>query len=35
MHKSEITWIRCFNDWEIENNGTLEDLYKKIEKYII
>jgi len=35
MHSSEITWIRCFKDWEIENNGTKEELYKKVLKYII
>ena len=35
MHKSEITWIRCFKDWEIENNGTKEELYKNVLKYII
>jgi hypothetical protein len=33
MHKSEITWIRCYVDYDIDNNGTKEDLYKKIEKY--
>ena len=35
MHKSEITWIRCFKDWEIENNGTKEELYNNVLKYII
>ena len=35
MHKSEIIWIRCFKDYEIENNGSKEELYKKISKYII
>ena len=35
MHKSEITWIRCFKDWDIENNGSVEDLYKNVRKYII
>jgi hypothetical protein len=35
MHKSEITWIRCFNDYDIENNGSKEELYKKVIKYIL
>lgn len=35
MHPSEIKWIRCFADYEIENNGSKEDLYKSVKKYII
>ena len=33
-HISEIEWIRCFRDCDIENNGTIEELYKKIEDVI-
>lgn len=33
-HISEIEWIRCFRDCDIENNGTIEELHKKIEDVI-
>ena len=33
MHRSEIEWIRCHRDYDIENNGSLYELYTKI-KYI-
>lgn len=34
IHRSEIEWIRCYKDYDIDNNGSIEDLYCKI-KYII
>ena len=34
MHASETEWIRCHCDYEITNNGTIDELYEKI-KYII
>lgn len=34
LHISEITWIRSYVDYEVENNGTIEELYRKI-KYIL
>jgi hypothetical protein len=33
LHSSETEWIRCHRDYDIENNGTLYELYAKI-KYI-
>lgn len=34
LHRSEIEWIRCYRDYDIENDGSVEDLEHKI-KYII
>jgi hypothetical protein len=34
IHRSEIEWIRCYIDYDVENNGTIEELHQKI-KYII
>ena len=34
LHISEIGWIRSNCDYEITNNGTMDELYEKI-KYII
>jgi len=34
MHTSEIKWIRCYVDHEIENNGTKEELFKRVEAII-
>jgi hypothetical protein len=31
IHKSEWDWIGCYFNFEIENNGTLEDLGTKID----
>lgn len=30
VHRSEIEWIKCHYDYEVYNNGTIEELYKKI-----
>ena len=30
MHLSEINWIRSYVDHEIENNGTIDELHKKV-----
>ena len=35
MHQSEIAWVRCSKDYDIENTGTLEELYKTIDEIII
>jgi hypothetical protein len=34
IHRSEIEWIKCYRDYDVENNGTIEELQHKI-KYII
>jgi len=34
FHKSEMEWIRCYRDYEIENNGTIDELNSKIN-YIL
>ena len=34
IHRSEIEWIRCYRDYDIENNGTMEELYEKIAQVI-
>lgn len=34
IHISELEWIRCYRDYDIDNNGTIEDLKHQI-KYII
>ena len=33
LHISELGWIRCNTDYDIANNGTIDELYQKI-KYI-
>ncbi len=30
-YKYEIEWIRSWRDYEIENNGTIEELYDKVK----
>lgn len=30
IHCSEIEWIRCYYDYEVENNGTIEELNKNV-----
>lgn len=30
LHESEIKWIRCYIDAEIDNNGPVVELYEKI-----
>ena len=30
LHESEVAWIRCSIDTEIENDGTIIELYEKI-----
>jgi hypothetical protein len=34
IHRSELEWIRCYNDYEIENNGSIEELYERIKQNI-
>lgn len=34
IHSSEIEWIRCYRDYDIDNDGTIEDLNLKV-KYIM
>jgi len=34
IHSSEIEWIRCYKDYDIENVGTIKELEKKV-KYIL
>jgi len=29
-HLSEIEWIKCYRDYDVENDGTIEDLHQKI-----
>ena len=31
IHSSELEWIRCHMDYEIENNGTIDELHNKIK----
>jgi len=31
IHPSEKEWIRCYYDYELENNGTIEELYTNIK----
>ena len=31
LHHSEIEWITCYRDYDIKNNGTIEELYQKIK----
>jgi hypothetical protein len=33
-HVTEISWIKCYYDYEIDNSDTIEELHKKI-KYIV
>lgn len=35
VHQSEYAWARSDFDYVIENNGTIEDLYKKIDSLIV
>lgn len=34
IHSSELEWIRCHWDYEINNNGTIEDLHITIKDII-
>ena len=34
IHKSEIEWIRCYKDYDIENNDTIEKLYQRVHNII-
>ena len=34
LHISETEWIRCHNDYELTNDGTIEELHNKL-KYIM
>jgi hypothetical protein len=34
IHRSEIEWIRCYKDFEIDNDGNIEELYEKINNII-
>ena len=34
LHRSETEWIRCQVDTVIENNGTIEELHKKVKKLV-
>ena len=34
FHRSEIEWIRCYRDYDVENNSSIEELQNKI-KYIM
>lgn len=31
IHRSEIEWIRCYRDYDIDNDGTIEELHKKVK----
>ena len=31
LHVSEREWIRCYNDYDILNDGTIDDLYNKVK----
>jgi hypothetical protein len=35
VHPSEWAWVSCGPMYTIDNNGTLEDAYKKIDRYLI
>ena len=30
IHRSEIEWIKCYKDFEIDNEGTIEELKSKV-----
>lgn len=34
LHCSEIQWIRCNRDYDINNNNTIEELYDKIKYFL-
>jgi len=34
IHKSEKDWIRCYKDYDIENEGTIEQLHAKVYNII-
>jgi dephospho-CoA kinase len=34
IHKSELEWIRCHKDYDIENDGTIEQLYQNVSEII-
>ena len=34
LHRSEIEWIKCYYDYEVENNGTIEDLHNEIKNIL-
>ena len=34
IHKSELEWIRCYRDYDIENNDTIEKLYQNVSEII-
>jgi hypothetical protein len=34
IHKSELEWIRCHRDYDIENNDTIEKLYQNVSEII-
>ena len=34
LHRSEIEWIRCYKDYEIYNNGTIEELHDNIKSLL-
>ena len=34
LHISETEWIRCHNDYELTNDGTIEELHNNV-KYIM
>ena len=34
IHRSEIEWIRCYRDYDVENDGTIEELHQKILQVI-
>jgi hypothetical protein len=34
LHISETEWIKCHNDYELTNDGTIEELHNKV-KYIL
>jgi hypothetical protein len=34
IHNSELEWIRCHKDYNIENDGTIEQLYRNVSEII-
>jgi hypothetical protein len=34
IHNSELEWIRCHKDYNIENDGTIEQLYQNVSEII-
>lgn len=34
IHQSEIEWIRCYRDFDIDNDGTIEELYEKVKSIL-